>query len=128
MTKSWQAWLTFLYDFWQFQKSHFVICSLYGGDRLMTKGVHAQASYYFCHVPVKEEVQILARILGQWWFKWFRSSNSFEKKLPLLTKKTQLICSIPLNIHFFVSMVFLIPSSKVHQMPMLSDAKPIETS
>ena len=31
MTKSWYSWLTSLYDFWQFQKSHFVICSLYGG-------------------------------------------------------------------------------------------------
>ena len=39
MTKSWYSWLTSLYDFWQFQKSHFVICLLYGGDRLMTKGV-----------------------------------------------------------------------------------------
>ena len=28
-----------LYDFWQFQKSHFVICLLYGGDRLITNGV-----------------------------------------------------------------------------------------
>ena len=31
MTKSWEAWFTSMYDFWQFQKSHFVICLLYGG-------------------------------------------------------------------------------------------------
>ena len=31
MTKSWYSWLTSFYDFWQFQKSHFVIRLLYGG-------------------------------------------------------------------------------------------------
>ena len=44
MTKSWYSWLTSLYDFWQFHKSHFVISLLYGGDRLMTKDVDSSLS------------------------------------------------------------------------------------
>ena len=39
MAKIWYAWLTSLYDLWQIQKSHFVICLLYGVYRNMAKGV-----------------------------------------------------------------------------------------
>ena len=39
MTKSWCSLLTSLYDFEQFQKSHFVTCLWYGVYRNITKGV-----------------------------------------------------------------------------------------
>ena len=50
MTKSGQVWMTFLYDFWQFQKNHFVICLSYGVYGNMNKGVyvhtHVWQQYY----------------------------------------------------------------------------------
>ena len=41
-------------------------------------------SFYHKNLSLIGKIQILARILGQLWFNWFRSSKGFVKKLPLI--------------------------------------------
>ena len=50
MIKRWYAWLTSLYDFWQFQKNHFVICLLYGVYRNISKGVKFETRGVFSYL------------------------------------------------------------------------------
>ena len=48
----------------------------------------ADNSVYYLHfhpknLYIKDRIQILVRILGQWWFMEFKLPNCFEKMLPL---------------------------------------------
>ena len=92
MIISWKAWLTSLYDFWQFQKSHFVICLLYGGDRLMTKGVEEYPELTAHYILILGNISKRYQFFKFWLHNWFtKFGNETEMTLLLVQNLVKII-------------------------------------